>query len=108
MDWKVLVWDWRFVLAIVLGIVVYAVADWKNFKIKAYQLMLDAKSLAKDQVLKSGQEQEDWVVEKLYAVMPTKFKVFISEDLLRKIVYKSYHLAKDIIDNGKIDNSITE
>jgi hypothetical protein len=105
MDWKLILWDWRFVIALILGVAVYAVADWKNFKIKAYQLMLDAKSLAKDQVLKTGQEQEDWVVEKLYAIMPAKFKLFISEDLLRKIVYKAYHIAKDYLDDGKLNGT---
>jgi hypothetical protein len=106
MDWKSILWDWRFVLAVVLGVAVYAIADWKNFKIKLNQLMLDAKSLAKDKILNSGQEQEDWVVMKLYNIMPAKLKVFISEELLRKIVKKAYHTAKDLIDDGHLNNSI--
>jgi hypothetical protein len=106
MDWKSILWDWRFVLVVVLGIAVYAVVDWKNFKIKLHQLMLDAKSLAKDKILNSGKEQEDWVVEKLYGIMPAKLKVFISKELLQKIVYKAYHTAKDLIDDGKLNNSI--
>jgi hypothetical protein len=109
MNWDVIVsiiWDWRFVLIIVLGIVIYAILDWKNFKIKLNALMLVAKSLAKDKILNSGQEQEDFVVEKLYAIMPAKLKVFISQELLRKIVKKAYATAKDLLDDGKLNGSI--
>ena len=101
-------WDWRFVLSVVLGFVIWAVADIKNFKILVNQAIVIAKSKAKDGVLNSGKEQEDWVVEKVYAVMPARIKLFVSEELLRKIVYKAYHLAKDLLDDGKLNGSVAE
>jgi hypothetical protein len=106
MDWKAMLWDWRFILACVLGIAIYMVADWNGFKIKLHQLMLDAKSMAKAEVLKSGKDQENWVVDNLYEIMPAKLKLFISKELLRKIVYKAYHTAKDLIDDGSLNNSV--
>ena len=101
-------WDWRFVLSVVLGFVVWAVADFKNFKILVNQAIIVAKSKAKDGVLNSGKEQEDWVVEKVYEVMPAKIKLFVSKELLRKIVYKAYHLSKDLLDDGKLNGSVAE
>jgi hypothetical protein len=100
------VWDWRFVLVVIAALIVWAILDWNSFKTKAYQLMLLAKSKAKDLVLNSGQEQEDWVVANLMPLIPIKFKPFLTEERVKKIVYWLYHKAKDKLDNGKFDNSI--
>jgi parvulin-like peptidyl-prolyl isomerase len=108
MDIKLLLWDWRFILAVGLGFVVYAVVDWKNFKILINQAITVAKSKAKDGVLESGQDQENWVVEKVYEVMPARIKLFVNKELLRKIVNKAYHIAKDLLDDGKLNGSILD
>lgn len=98
--------EYRYIFAALLGLILFAIMDYAKFKAMAYQVMLLAKSKAKDMVLKSGQEQEDFVVEKLYDLMPVRFKVFISKETLRAIVKKLYSAAKDILDDGKLNNSI--
>lgn len=106
MELKALLWDWRFVIIVVLAFVIWAIADFKNFKLLVVQVMLIAKSKAKDLVLKSGKEQEDFVVDKVYEIMPVRLKVFISKDLLRKFVQKLYHSIKDYLDDKQLNNSV--
>jgi hypothetical protein len=101
-----LLWDWRFIIAAIIAFLVYCWLDWKEAKSRLYATMLRAKSLAKDAVLKSGQEQEEWVVKKAYQLLPLKFKIFISEERLRQIVHWLYHTAKDMLDDNKLNNSI--
>jgi hypothetical protein len=68
--------------------------------------MLQAKRLAKDAVLKSGQEQVEWVVNKARLFLPKSVMLFISEERLRKIIDYLYHKSKDYLDDGKINDSV--
>jgi hypothetical protein len=99
--------EWRFVIAIVVAVALYALFCWSSFKAKAYAIMLQAKSLAKDAVLKSGKEQEDWVVDKLYKVFP-KLLAFVPDLYVRKVVHFLFIKGKDYLDDGKINGSIGE
>lgn len=99
-------WEYRFIFIAMFVIVFYAIFEWQNFKIKAYTLMLQAKSLAKDAILKSGDEQAEWVVKKAYLILPKKWRIFLSEERMRSIIYYLYHKAKDYLDDGKINGSI--
>jgi len=101
-----LVWEFRYILIVIFGVIVFALFEWEKFKSIAYKTMLQAKTLAKDTILSSGQEQEDWVVDKLYLIMPIPFRVFLNKDLLRTIVKSVYDKAKDFLDDGKINGSI--
>lgn len=101
-----IVWEWRFVIVLVAAIVTFALAEWNSFKAISYGVMLQAKSLAKDAILKSGKEQEEWVIKKLYQLLPKSLVTFISEDLMRKIVHYLYIKAKDYLDDEKLNNSI--
>lgn len=103
---KNFLWEWRFIIIIGLAVAIYAVLEWQRFKVKAYALMLQAKSLAKDAILKSGDQQAEWVVKKAYQFLPKPWTAFISEERMRKIVYYLYHKAKDYLDDGNLNNSI--
>ncbi len=100
------VWEWRFVIVSILGGIIYLFAEWNNAKSKLYSLMLQAKRMAKDVVLKSGQQQEEWVVNQAYQFLPKRFTLFISKRLMQKLVNWLYHIAKDYLDDGKLNNSI--
>jgi hypothetical protein len=102
----VILYEWRFVIAIILAVVLYALCNWKEFKSKLYALMLQAKSMAKDEVLKSGKEQEDWVVIQIYKYVP--YVKFIPEIAMRKVVHFLYIKGKDYLDDGQMNGSITE
>jgi hypothetical protein len=91
---------------VLLGVVIFAIFDFAKFKQIVFQAMLIAKSKAKDLVLKSGQEQEDWVVEKVYNILPARIKLFVSKEILRNLVKKFYKEAKDYLDDGKFNDSV--
>lgn len=100
-------WEWRFVLVCLLAVILFAVLEWTKFKALLYEAMLTAKRMAKDKVLNSGKQQEDWVVDRLWeAVLPARMKLFISKETLRKAVHWLYIKAKDKLDDGYWNGSI--
>lgn len=101
-----LLFEYRFIIILVLAIILYAALEWQKFKTQAYALMLQAKSLAKDAILKSGLQQEEWVIKKAYQFLPGRITVFLNEQRMRKIVHYLYVRAKDYVDDGEINNSI--
>lgn len=105
---KELIWEYRFVIIVVVAVILFALLEWEKFKVTAYTLMLQAKRMAKDAVLKSGAQQEEWVAKKAYQFLPKRWTAFITEDRMRKIVHYLYTKGKDYIDDGEINNSIAE
>lgn len=99
-------WEFRFILAAVAFAVMYGFIQWSETKSRLYALMLQAKSLAKDAVLQSGEQQFEWVIARAYQYIPGSFKLFVSEDMLKKIVRWLYKQGKDYLDDGKFNNSI--
>lgn len=103
---KEILWELRFVIIAVLAIIIYSLMTWKETKSRLYALMLQAKRRAKDEVLKSGQQQEEWVVKKALQFLPLSVRLLFGEDVIRGIVRMLYKSAKDYLDDGKINNSI--
>ncbi|CAM2938986.1 hypothetical protein HAHI6034_05830 [Hathewaya histolytica] len=101
-----LLWEYRFIIVLLVSIVLYIVLEWEKFKRVSYGVMLQAKSLAKDKILKSGKQQEEWVVKKMYQFLPKALTVFISDEVMKKIVHFLYVKGKDYLDDGKLNNSI--
>lgn len=97
--------EYRFVIAVVVCFVLFYLFEREKGYSLLYNLMLQAKRMAKDAILKSGQEQEDWVVEKALYLLPTSWKVFVSETQTRKIVKWLFHKGKDLLDDGKLNGS---
>lgn len=100
-------WEWRFVVLLILGAVIYCIAEWQKAKAILYSLMLQAKRYAKDQILKSGKQQEDYVVRMALQHLPLSLKIFLSEDLIRKIVKWLYSKLADYLDDGVMNGSFT-
>lgn len=105
-----ILWELRFVIIVAAAIVLFfIILGWQKTREILYVLMLQAKSKAKDMVLASGQEQEDWTVKAAMKYSPLPVKVFLNilgEALVRKIIHWLYHTAKDKLDDGKINNSL--
>jgi len=104
---KDFLWDWRYAIIAVIALIIFAIFEWGKVKEVILKGCLMAKKLAKDAVLNSGQEQEDWVVTKVFALLPLPARLVISEDLFRKIIRWLYGKAKDYLDDGLINGSIT-
>lgn len=98
--------EYRFIILIVLAVIMFAALEWEMFKSKAYALMLQAKRLAKDEVLKNGDEQVEWIIKRSYQFLPRKLTIFISEDHMRRLIKYLYEKLKDYIVDGQIKNSI--
>ena len=98
--------EYRFVILVVLAIIIFSIFEWQKTKGILYALILKAKSMAKDWVLKSGKKQEDWVVVNAYRFLPKKITVFINQERMRMLVHYLYHKAKDLVDDGEMNNSI--
>ena len=56
------IFEYKFIIMLVLAVILYAALEWQKFKTILFALMLQAKDKAKDYVLKSGEQQENWVV----------------------------------------------
>lgn len=102
---KAIIFEYRFVLAVVGAVFLFVILDWQRAKGILFQLMLNAKSMAKDLVLNSGVEQEEWVLEKAYVYLPKWITLMIPKEVMRKIIRFLYGKAKDYFDDGKINNS---
>jgi Flp pilus assembly CpaF family ATPase len=98
--------EYRFVILIILATILYAALEWQKFKTSAYALMLQAKRMAKDEILKSGDEQVEWIIKRSYQYLPKKLTIFISEERMRNIIRYLYKKLKDLIDDGQPNNSL--
>jgi len=103
---KELIFEYRFILVIAFAIFIFALFEWEKFKSILYSLMLQAKSKAKDAVLKSGKEQEEWVVQNAYVYLPKWITFAIPQEVMRKIISWLYHMAKEYLDDGKLNKSV--
>jgi hypothetical protein len=105
---KELIWEYRYVILLSIGATLYTILEWGSVKGKILNAIVAAKDLAKDKVLHGGKAQEDWVVSRVYLLLPTRVKLFLSEELLRKIIRYLYQKSMDLLDDGKVNNSFTE
>lgn len=101
-----ILWEFRYVIIVVLGAVVYGWLTWKETKSRLYTLMLLAKSKAKYMILYTGQQQEEWVVRKALQYLPLSVRILFGENTIRGMVKWLYKNAKDYLDDGKLNNSI--
>lgn len=99
--------EYRFIILWLLMAIISAVVMGKEWvKAKAYSFMLLAKKLAKDKVLSTGAEQEEFAVKALYMLFK-KLKIpFVTEEGLQKLVHKLYVKAMDYLDDGEFNNSV--
>lgn len=103
---KELLFEYRFIIVVAIAAFFFALFEWEKFKGILYRLMLRAKSMAKDAILKSGGAQEEWVLQKAYIYLPKWITMFIPQEVMRKIIKYLYDIAKDYLDDGKLNKSI--
>lgn len=102
---KELIWEYRYVVILILGAVIYSILEWNSVKGKILNAIVAAKDMAKNKILHGGKAQEDWVVNRVLLILPLRVKLILSEELLRKIIRYLYQKSIDLIDDGKINNS---
>lgn len=91
------------IIGLGLIIVLLGLSQWNWFRQRAYALMLQGKRMAKCEILKSGEEQEQWVTDMLQAI---PWLLPIPRNVKLVLVKYLYRVAKDLCDNSVIDNSV--
>lgn len=102
------------VVAIIVLLVVTVVMAVQYMKAKGldgiradvYQLILKAEHIYKESG--QGKQKLKWVVSQARMLLPKWLQVIITEDTLIKIVDKWFAGVKDLLDDGKINNSQKE
>lgn len=56
----------------------------------------------------SGKQKLRWVVGKARALLPNWLQAFISEDMLTELVQKWFDAVKDLLDDGKYNESVED
>lgn len=99
---------YEILLPIATGLIILSIILLECEKVRSLllSLMLQAKRLAKDYILNSGQAQENWVVEKAMILLPKYITLFLSEDITRMIVKEIFYEIKDYFDDQHLNNSI--
>jgi uncharacterized protein (UPF0333 family) len=103
-----LIVNFRFLFVVIVALVIiggYLIKKGK-FKQTVYSLMLQAERQVRKQILASGQPQEDWVYNRLLAIFP-KYVGLIGETKTRSIIKVLFLKSKDLLDDGNINNSIS-
>jgi len=97
--------EYGYIIWVILLAVIYAISEWGKVKEIAQGAILNAKRQAKDKILSSGIEQENYAVAKFYPMLPGRIKIFISEAIFRNIIKWLYKKATDLADDGKLNKS---
>jgi hypothetical protein len=100
-----MLWENRFLIAVIFFAVAQAISAWRETKSKLYSMMLDAKRKAKDQILSSGDQQIEWVIKLALEKLPWLVKA-LGEEWTIKLVKWLYRKGKDWLDDGKMNNSV--
>lgn len=100
-----IVWEFRFVIMLILSTGLFCIMEWEKAKRIIYAGIAQAKRYAKDQVLKNGKQQEEYVVKLMLQRLPLSLRLFLGEDLIRKIVKWLYKKLGDYMDDGILNDS---
>lgn len=106
MLFEILSQNWLIIL-ILVGVAAYIVyltitKQWAKVREFTYQVMLLAERTFSDG---DGKIKFDFVVRIVYKYLPSWFKLFFTEEHLRKLIQEWYDLAKDFLDDGMVNAS---
>lgn len=99
-------WEWRFLIMFVVWFITYAITSWERFKSDIKSGMLAAKQMSKEQILKNGKEQQEWVINFVYNKLPKTWVNFLGEKKVKLLIQELYNVSMDLIDDGKLNGSL--
>jgi hypothetical protein len=100
-----ILWEWRFVIMLVVGFGLFCMFEWEKAKRILYAGIAQAKRYAKDQVLKNGKQQEEYVVRLALQHLPLALRIFLGEKNIRILVRYLYSKLGDYIDDGILNDT---
>lgn len=91
------------VLAVVMIVNYLKNKNLENIREDVYQLILKAEHKFKQS--SAGQQKLKWVVSQARGLLPKWVQALVSEDILLKIIDTWFRGVKDLLDDGKMNNS---
>lgn len=97
------------VIAVLLIVTVVIVVQYlkqsglDGIRADVYQLILKAEHLYNESG--TGKQKFEWVIQQARGLLPKWLQIFVTEETLRKIVQKWFVGVKDLLDDGKMNNS---
>lgn len=105
-----ILFEYRYVLVFVVALFIWALFNVELLKKRIHAAILKgekwAKLQAEQNVNKSGQEVEDWIIDNLYPLIVGRWQIILKETTARMIIRYLYKKLIDAMDDGKINNSI--
>jgi hypothetical protein len=99
--------NWASLLVIVLffGYILYLVINkrWEQLRVTAYKLIRQAERVFVG--TKRGQEKFNFVLDRLYTLIPGWLQFFVDRETLKEKLQEWYNHVKDYLDDAKINNS---
>lgn len=89
---------------VVIGVIYYVrTHTMEQIREQAYKCFL----WAEHDVVGSrmGQQKLEYVIDRTYYLLPKWLQLFISKDLLRRIIDKWFIAVKDLLDDGKLNTT---
>lgn len=77
----------------------------KDIRVDAYGWFLEAKHNGS---LESGKAKMIWALQRAREFLPAWARIFITDTLLEKTMQKWFEEVEDLLDDGKLNKSITE
>ena len=97
---------------IVVGATVYMVVQYAKLKgldgirEDVYQLILKAEHMYEESG--TGKQKFKWVVSQARMLLPDWLQIIITETMLENIVQSWFEMVKDLLDDGKVNQSQRE
>ena len=95
------------VIFVVVSLIIAGIIKYRNglesVRPWAYKAILAAENMYKHG---DNETKFSYYFDKVYQVLPTFVRFFISKESLEKILEKWYLQIKDLLDNGVVDNSL--
>lgn len=90
-------------LTVVMTIQYIRTKGLEGIRADVYQLILRAEHSYKESG--QGKQRLKWVVQQARGLLPKWFRLIVSDDMLLRIVDKWFVAVKDLLDDGKVNNS---
>ncbi|MGN0398838.1 MAG: hypothetical protein ACI4EO_01805 [Blautia sp.] len=92
-----------FVVTIIMAVQYMKAKGLDGIRADVYQLILKAEHRYKESG--QGEQKLKWVVQQARGLLPKWIQLIVTEEALLKIIDKWFAGVKDLLDDGKINNS---
>lgn len=94
------------ILAIITIVLAYQYAKMQGLdgiRQDVYQLILKAEHMYNESG--TGKQKFEWVIQQARGLLPKWLQVFVTEKAMKEVVQKWFVGVKDLLDDGKVNNS---